>query len=379
MNVLVINGPNLNLLGTREPDIYGTDTLTDLERRWRRHGARLGIGVRAFQSNHEGEIIDQLQSEGMRSDGVVLNAGALSHTSYAIHDALVAIGTPAVEVHISNIHEREPWRATSVTAPAAVLTIVGRGPVGYLNALDHLWARLTSPADVLTYGEAPDQEMDIRVPRDPRGLVILLHGGFWRTIWGRDIMDPLAVHLAEAGWMTANIEYRRGPASFEASTRDTQLAVDAAIAAMTERGLPDLPIVLVGHSAGGYLALREAERHAPRVAAVGLAPAIDLDRISAERPDDDPVATYLGADEGAAPDLWQSAAIRDRPPAVGIVVHGSDDEAVPVTHSDAYAALHPGIDFRRLDGVDHMSLIDPSQDCYDEVEAAIERAAASLP
>jgi 3-dehydroquinate dehydratase-2 len=378
MNVFVVNGPNLNLLGTREPEIYGTDTLADLERRWRRHGARIGIGVRSFQSNHEGEIIDKLHTDGMRSDGVVLNAGAFSHTSYAIHDALVAIGTPTVEVHISDIHRREPWRATSVTAPAAVLTIFGRGPVGYLNALDHLWARFTSPADIVSYGDRADQEMDVRCPTEPRGMVLLIHGGFWHEVWGRDVMDPLAVRLAADGWMTVNVEYRRGPGSFEDSASDITDALDAAIATVSQRGHPDLPIVLVGHSAGGYLALREAQRRSRRVAAVGLAPVIDLESIAAARADDDPVATYLGADAATDPDLWRSAAIAHTAPSVGLVLHGSDDDAVPVAHSEAYATHHNGIDFRRLDGVDHMSLIDPSQDCHDEVTSAIERAAVML-
>lgn len=368
MHLLIVNGPNLNMLGTREPEVYGTDTLVDLERRWRRHASRRGIGVRTFQSNHEGDIIDRLQAEGDRSDGVIINPGAYSHSSYAIHDAVMAIDTPTVEVHLSNIHEREPWRAVSVTAPAADLMIFGRGAVGYLNAIDHLWAREAVPPDSVAYGPGPDQFIELRSPRSPAGLAVLIHGGFWRTAWGRDIMDPLAIRLHEEGWATATIEYRRGPDSFEAATADVAAAVASAIDHTDTSS--DLPVVLVGHSAGGYLALREAVGN-PRVAALGLAPVIDLGGIAATRADDDPIAAFLGASATDDPDRWHRAALDDLPTDRIGVVHGADDESVPVEHSRALAERHPGVALRVLDDVDHMSLIDPLTPVHGEVVAAL--------
>lgn len=140
MRVLVVNGPNLNLLGTRRPEIYGNDTLADLEARCIAWGAELGLEVETFQSNHEGVIIDRLHAAIGRVDGVVLNPGALTHYSYSLHDAVEATGIPTVEVHLSDISAREPWRARSVIAPACVRSIAGRGALGYREALESLAA-----------------------------------------------------------------------------------------------------------------------------------------------------------------------------------------------------------------------------------------------
>jgi 3-dehydroquinate dehydratase-2 len=134
-NVLVINGPNLNLLGTREPDIYGTTTLAELDQMCADWGAELGLTVMTFQSNHEGAIIDRVQAAASDSDGLVINAGALTHYSYALYDALVAVGLPAVEVHISDIHAREDWRQSSVIQSACLAQISGEGTDGYRRAL----------------------------------------------------------------------------------------------------------------------------------------------------------------------------------------------------------------------------------------------------
>jgi 3-dehydroquinate dehydratase-2 len=133
--VLIINGPNLNLLGTRRPDIYGSTTLAELEDRCREWGSNLGVTVETFQSNHEGAIIDRLHQAHRETAAVIINPGALTHYSYAIHDALEAIELPAVEVHISDITKREPWRSHSVISPVCVATIFGRGVDGYHDAL----------------------------------------------------------------------------------------------------------------------------------------------------------------------------------------------------------------------------------------------------
>ena len=136
--VVVVNGPNLNLLGKREPHVYGTRTLDDLKQVVLDQAGKLGLEVRFFQSNHEGEIIDFLQREAPGSAGIVLNPAALSHYSLALYDCLVALALPVVEVHISNIHAREEWRSKSVTARAARGVITGLGFAGYELALEFL-------------------------------------------------------------------------------------------------------------------------------------------------------------------------------------------------------------------------------------------------
>ncbi|MEZ5175938.1 MAG: type II 3-dehydroquinate dehydratase [Acidimicrobiia bacterium] len=145
MKFLVVNGPNLNLLGEREPEIYGHDTLDDLETAWHDLASTLGITIEAIQSNHEGVLIDAIHAARNDVDGIVINAGALTHYSRAIADALTGVGLPYVEVHISNIYEREGWRSVSVLADHADALIVGRGTQGYLDGIRHLHDRLSAP------------------------------------------------------------------------------------------------------------------------------------------------------------------------------------------------------------------------------------------
>ena len=135
MRILLINGPNLNTLGEREPDIYGALTLPDIEARVREEAQALDVELQAFQSNHEGEIIDFIQAEAPNSAGMIINPGALTHYSLALRDALAACGLPVVEVHISNIYGREPFRHHSVTASVSRGLIAGLGWRGYLAAL----------------------------------------------------------------------------------------------------------------------------------------------------------------------------------------------------------------------------------------------------
>lgn len=138
MNILVLNGPNLNLLGEREPAVYGTMTLAELNARIAAHARKAGAAVRARQSNHEGELIDILHAHRKWADGIVFNPGAYSHYSYALRDAVASIETPTVEVHLSNIKKREPFRRISVVAPACVKQYFGKGPRSYLDAVDFL-------------------------------------------------------------------------------------------------------------------------------------------------------------------------------------------------------------------------------------------------
>ena len=139
MKFLILNGPNLNLLGKREPDIYGRGTYAELCREIAEYAEKRGNQARFVQSNHEGALIDAIQLAGEDgTQGIVINPGAYAHYSYAIHDALRSVDVPAVEVHISDINTREPWRHVSVTAPACVKIIAGLGFDGYLRAMDVL-------------------------------------------------------------------------------------------------------------------------------------------------------------------------------------------------------------------------------------------------
>ncbi|WP_323783922.1 type II 3-dehydroquinate dehydratase [Leisingera sp.] len=137
-SILVLNGPNLNLLGTRQPDVYGSVTLAMVEQACAEHGQNLGVSVSCFQSNHEGALIDAIHAAKGQYQGIILNAGAYTHTSIALMDALISVEIPAVEVHLSNIHAREPFRHTSYISKAALGQICGFGAQGYLLALDAL-------------------------------------------------------------------------------------------------------------------------------------------------------------------------------------------------------------------------------------------------
>jgi 3-dehydroquinate dehydratase-2 len=136
--ILVLHGPNLNNLGKFEPDIYGHTTLAEINERLRARGAELGYEVITFQSNHEGALIDCMQEEAENIAGIVINPGGLSHTSYSLRDALKDTNRPIIQVHLSNIHAREPFRHESVIAPICIAQIAGLGWRGYLHALEAL-------------------------------------------------------------------------------------------------------------------------------------------------------------------------------------------------------------------------------------------------
>ncbi len=138
MKILVINGPNLNMLGIREPDHYGKKTYADLVSDINDHCAKRGVEVEVFQSNHEGALVDKIQDAYGKVDGIVINPAAYTHTSVAILDALKSVSIPAVEVHISKVEEREDFRQVSYVRLACTKTITGHGTDGYLEAIDFL-------------------------------------------------------------------------------------------------------------------------------------------------------------------------------------------------------------------------------------------------
>jgi 3-dehydroquinate dehydratase-2 len=144
--ILVLNGPNLNMLGKREPGVYGKATLADIERDCIAAGKRLGLAIDFRQDNREGILVDWIQEAMGKARGIVINPAGYSHTSVAIHDAIRAVGLPVIEVHISNIFAREPFRHHSYVSPVAVGTICGLGPIGYVLALEAMAALVGADA-----------------------------------------------------------------------------------------------------------------------------------------------------------------------------------------------------------------------------------------
>ena len=141
MKILVINGPNLNMLGIREPDHYGKETYLDLVKKIENHCENKGLDVEVFQSNHEGDLVDKIQSAYQNADGIVINPGAYTHTSIAILDAVKSVNIKTVEVHISKVEEREDFRQISYIRLGCVASVIGKGTDGYLEAIDILIGR----------------------------------------------------------------------------------------------------------------------------------------------------------------------------------------------------------------------------------------------
>lgn len=159
MKILVVNGPNLNLLGKREPGIYGTKKLADIMADLEKHAAALGVGIDTFQSNVEGRLVDRIGRSMGKYDGIVINPAAYTHTSVAIRDAVQATGLPCVEVHLSNVHAREEFRHTSLTAPVCIGQICGFGATSYILGLDAL-------VDYLGKGKPGGNRKDKRQTRE---------------------------------------------------------------------------------------------------------------------------------------------------------------------------------------------------------------------
>lgn len=355
MKILVLNGPNLNLLGTREPEIYGTETLEDLNRSLQVWADQLGVEVESVQTNHEGEIVDHIQRDDI--DALVINPAAYSYTSRAIQDAIAAVGTPAVEVHISNIKDREPWRADSLISAVVGYTIFGRGLGGYRDAMRHLVNAGAAPYETIPYGAFPEQVGDLRVAGET--LAVMIHGGFWLEQWTRDTTESLAVDLYSRGISSWNVEYRRlkSGGGWPASADDVTTALDQA-AALGKWSRT----VVVGHSAGAYMGLWSAPRSATPVdVIVALAPIADLRQHANSGLYGADVAARLIAD--GAPEMISPG------PEPLLLVHGVNDGHVPIGHSEILAAASITQLMATNDG--HFELLDPSRPHWREVHRKV--------
>lgn len=344
MRLLVVNGPNLNLLGTREPEIYGATTLAELEDQIRIWAGEMGVEVAIEQSNSEERIIDLIHT--FDGDGMVINPGAFTHTSRAIADAIAGVDAPVVEVHISNVKAREAWRAHSVVSEVCVRTIFGRGIGGYRNAIRHLVNRSAIPFETVRYGPHEDNVGDLR--RGERDLVVLAHGGLWKREFERDLTESLAVDLTRRGYSTWNIEYRRvgNGGGWPASGHDVLTALDS----IPRLDVAPGEIIVVGHSVGSQLLMWAAARSVTKVGLhVALGPLLDLD------------AAVDAADIGAAECrrmLAEGAPSELGPGGVEtVLVHGDADQIVPVERSVSFADEHD-LEHHRT-GCDHFSLLDP--------------------
>ena len=351
---LVLNGPNLNLLGTRDPAIYGFETLDDVEDACRRWGAELGVEIDAVQTNHEGVLIDTLHEARHTHQGVIFNPGAYTHTSYALADAVTAIGVPTVEVHISNVEEREPWRRTSLIRPACVATVYGRGIDGYRWAMRHLFHRHEWPFETVRYADHEDGVMDLRRPKgDGRRVgVVLVHGGFWRHMWTRDTMEGIAIDLARRGYLVANVEYRRvgTGGGWPDSVEDVAAAVEHLMGIE-----PMARLAVVGHSAGGHLAVMAGTRTSVTFLPVALAGVLDIEQAVAEDVGAGAVGAFLDdADPSDASPVRVAARVET------VVVHGTDDDRVPISQSRAYAAANPRCELVELPAVGHFEFLERS-------------------
>ena len=384
--VLVVNGPNLNLLGVREREVYGTTTLPELEARIAGWGDEIGVEIEAVQSSHEGAIIDALHAARDTASGVVINPGAFSHYSYAIHDAIRATDLPTVEIHISNIHAREPWRRMSVTAPACDYVVYGRGTRGYRDALLRLVNSASIPAQRIAYGDGPDQFGELRVPPGPgpHPVAVLFHGGFWLDPWTADLMDGVAIGFVERGWAAWNLEYRRigGGGGFPATLEDAAGGIDELRDFGGDYELDLGTVAVVGHSAGGQLALWLAAR--PRLydgqpdapnpvrpaTVVGLAAVSDLATAHRLRLGVGAVEKLLGHTPDQGPDRYALASPRALLP-LGtrqIVVHGVEDQVVPFEMSSDYAAAADDagdeVELVGVQDADHFDIIGPLRSAW---------------
>ncbi len=350
MEVLVVNGPNLNRLGERELDVYGDVTLADLELKIAGWAQRMGVTVECRQTNSEAELLSWLHTSS--HNGLILNPGAFTHTSRALADAVASIEVPVVETHISNVRQRETWRSLSVLENVVDWTIYGRGLEGYRDALRFLVNRHTSPSQALRYGPHPLQTGELR--GNGAKLAIVIHGGVWRGEYRRDTTESISGDLAAAGFTSWNIGYRLldEGGGWPSSAHDVEMALRLATASW---GLGWDRVTLVGHSAGAYLGMWAASRNSELVEQVlALAPISDLSA-SVARADVCAPQCAVMLDMGAPSPL----ALPSTPTTV---VHGTGDQVVTIEDSEK---LTRGTDADLVSGpFGHFDLLNPDSDAW---------------
>jgi 3-dehydroquinate dehydratase-2 len=372
--VLVINGPNLDQLGRRQPEIYGRTTLAELEEDLASFAAAYGASIEFFQTNDEAELLERIHELALSEppyDGVIINPGALTHYSHALGDALAALSQPVVEVHISNVLEREAFRRQ--TAVRTTYRIYGRGIAGYSWAIRHLVNRLAWPTELFRYGGLPDQVGDIRRPKGASsGAVMLVHGGLWHHIWTADSTESIALDLTKKGWTTINLEYRRlglgggWPETFD----DLALALDALPEVVAHR--PE-DIALLGHSAGGTMVLWAAPTHPGPV--VAMAPFPDLEVAAADSLWARPLERLLQGER--PPFAAYSPRHRGAPAGPALLAAARRDEVSPLQPIREYAEQFEAVDLLICDG-DHGDFLEPSSSAWRLVSDWLETRKVTL-
>lgn len=313
-------------------------------------------------------------------------AGAVVEVTPVRHDDTVAAAITHAGRPVVAVNRDVPSDDRAVVEAACTTTISGRGTSGYLWALGHLHALCTHPPTTVPYGDHDAQIGDLRLlttpPRAP--VVVLVHGGFWRHEWGRDLMDGLAPDLSRRGYGTWNIEYRRvGPTGggWPRTGHDVVRAVTRLAALAADRVDLDR-VVLLGHSAGAQLALRAAEQlrthHRPPALVVSLSGVFDLEAAVREGVGWGSVEAFVGGGPDEVPEAYRAAApIAHLPLGVPqLLVHGTGDAHVPPAQSEVFqrasAAAGDAVELITADGADHFALIDPSTSAWATTVAAIE-------
>ncbi|MEN8113230.1 MAG: alpha/beta hydrolase, partial [Actinomycetota bacterium] len=278
-----------------------------------------------------------------------------------------------------------PWRRVSVVSEVCVSTIFGRGIRGYRDAINHVVARAAWPLETIAYGPDESHIGDLRLPDGPgpHPVVVLLHGGFWRDAFTRDLLDLAAVDLTRRGWATWNIESARvgSGGGWRASSSDVIAAIKSLATFGTGHGLDLSRIVLVGHGSGGQLAFRAARdiEGVDIAAVVGLAPIGDLEAAHETGIGDDAVAEYVRSSPDESPDRYDTASpIRILPLGIPLlIVHGDEDDRIPAAISRSFAgrAADEGdtVIYHELEGVGHAELIDPETHAWALVIEELDR------
>jgi 3-dehydroquinate dehydratase-2 len=369
--ILVINGPNLDHLGRRQPEIYGSTTARQLIDDLTKFARSLGAEVEFFQASDEGNLVERIGSIGPEITGVVINPGAFTHYSWALGDAIAMLSQPVVEVHISNILEREPFRRR--TAMPASYRIYGRGLEGYFWAIRYILNLDAWPVETFSYGRFRDQFGELRRPRTESGhLGVLIHGGLWYHQWTLDTTAEVAIDLAKRGSASVNLEYRRpGLGGGWPETFDDVVAALETLPDIT--GVAAADIALIGHSAGATMALWAAAFHPGPV--VALAPYPDLGAPPSHRLWADAVHRLLGSDQPTPAEI--SPLHRPAPQGDVLVVAAREDSVSPLPVISEYVERFPGVDFKTCEG-DHMVFLEPSSSAWGSVTDWLETRKATL-